>query len=46
MDKINGIEERWWIRRVTDNAEDAASVAKSFHDTVILMNGFQVSGIV
>ena len=29
-----------------DNAEDAALVAKSFRDIVILMNGFQVSGIV
>ena len=46
MDKIKGIQERRWIRRVTDNAEDAASVAKSFRDIVILMNGFQVSGIV
>ena len=43
-DKIKSIQERWLIRRVVDNAEDAASVAKSFRDIVILMNGFQVSG--
>ena len=43
-DKIKSIQERWLIRRVVDNAQDAASVAKSFRDIVILMNGFQVSG--
>ena len=42
-DKIERIQERWIIRRAFDNAQDAASVANSFRDIVILMNAFQVS---
>ena len=43
-DKIELIQERWIIRRAFDNAQDAASVANSFRDIVILMNVFEVSG--
>ena len=43
-DKIERMQERWVIRRAFDNAQDAASVANSFRDIVILMNAFQVSG--
>ena len=42
-DKIEHIRERWFIRRMFDNAQDAATVANSFRDIVILMNVFQVS---
>ena len=31
------------IRRAFNNAQDAATVAKSFRDIVMLMNVFQVS---
>ena len=41
---IERIQERWIIRHVFDNAQDAASVANSFRDIVILMNVFEVSG--
>ena len=42
-DKIKRIQERWMVRRAFDNAQDAATVAKSFRDIVILMNAFEVS---
>ena len=42
-DKIKRIQERWVIRRAFDNAQDAASVVKSFREIVILMEAFQVS---
>ena len=43
-DKIECIQKRWFVRRMFDNAQDAASVVNSFRDIVTLMNGFQVSG--
>ena len=42
-DKIERIQERWIIRRVFENAQDASSVANAFRDIVILMEAFQVS---
>ena len=42
-DKIQRLQERWLIRRVFDNDQDAALVAKSFRDVGVLLNVFEVN---
>ena len=42
-DKIQRLQGRWLIRRVFDNDQDAALVAKSFHDIGVLLNVFEVN---
>ena len=41
--KIQHLQERWLIRRVFDNDQDAALVAKSFRDIGVVLNVFHVN---